>query len=76
MHYTMGVQWSEADQCFVVFLPDFAELVMQPCEGGATHEEAARRGQEVIESLIKLLTKEGKSLPQPKTFPEKPLQVA
>lgn len=76
MHYTMGIQWSKEDQCFVVFLPDFAEFVMQPCTDGATYEEAARHGQEVIESLVELLKEEGKPLPKPKTFPEKPLQVA
>ncbi|NMG57656.1 type II toxin-antitoxin system HicB family antitoxin, partial [Geitlerinema sp. P-1104] len=29
MRYTIVIQWSELDDCFVVFLPDF-EDVMQP----------------------------------------------
>lgn len=74
--YSMVIQWSDEDRCFVVFLPDFAEVVMQPCTDGATYEEAAKHGQELIETLIELLQEEGKPLPIPKTFPEKPLQVA
>lgn len=74
--YSMIIQWSEQDRCYVVFLPDFAQDVMQPCTDGATYEEAAKHGQEVIESLIELFQEEGKPLPQPRLFPEKPLQVA
>ncbi|TAF05176.1 MAG: type II toxin-antitoxin system HicB family antitoxin, partial [Oscillatoriales cyanobacterium] len=29
MKYTVVIQWSEEDRCFVVFLPEF-EDVMQP----------------------------------------------
>jgi predicted RNase H-like HicB family nuclease len=50
--YSMVIQWSDEDGCFVVFLPEFAGLVMQPCTDGQTYEEAARHGQEAIASLI------------------------
>ncbi|NDJ16078.1 type II toxin-antitoxin system HicB family antitoxin [Myxacorys almedinensis] len=72
--YSMIIQWSTTDTCYVVFLPDFAEVVMQPCTDGTTYEEAARHGQEVIESLVEILTEEGKPLPEPKTVPKRPLQ--
>ena len=75
-HYSMVIQWSALDDCYVVFLPDFAEMVMQPCSDGKTYEEAARHGQEAIESLVEIYLRDGKPLPEPKTFPEPPLQVA
>ncbi len=38
-NYSIMIQWSEEDQCFVVFLPEF-EDVMQPVTHGETYEEA------------------------------------
>lgn len=72
--YSMVIQWSTEDNLYLVHLPEFPwqHFVTH----GQTYEEAARHGQEVIESLVELLKEEGKPLPQPKTFPEKPLQVA
>jgi hypothetical protein len=29
--YSMNVQWSEADQLFLVTIPEFADLVVMPC---------------------------------------------
>ncbi len=63
-------------QCDVVFLPDFADQVVQPRTDGATYEQAAKHGQEVIETLINLFQFEGRPLPKPKGFPTQPLQVA
>lgn len=74
--YSMVIQWSEEDGCYVVFLPDFVGLVKQPCSDGITYEEAARHGQQAMESLIEWFQAEGKPLPAPKTFPGSPLQVA
>lgn len=74
--YSMVIQWSDEDGCFVVFLPEFAELVMQPCTDGHTYEAAARQGEEAISSLIEWFEAEGKALPQPRTIPQQPLSVA
>ncbi|MCU0540959.1 MAG: type II toxin-antitoxin system HicB family antitoxin [Oscillatoriaceae cyanobacterium Prado104] len=74
--YSMVIQWSDEDGCFVVFLPELAGLVMQPCTDGQTYEEAARHGQEAIASLIEWFEAEGKPLPHPKTMPQQPLSVA
>jgi antitoxin HicB len=65
--YQMLIQWSEEDSCYVVSLPDFSEL-RQPCTDGATYEEAAKHGQELVESLILWYAQEEKSLPQPLTL--------
>lgn len=68
--FQMLIQWSDEDHCYVVSLPDFPEI-NQPCTDGATYAEAAKAGQEMIESLILWYQQDGKALPQPAT-----LQVA
>ncbi len=75
-HYSMVIQWSSEDKCYVVFLPDFAGMVNQPCTDGQTHEEAAKNGREVIDLLIEHYQAEGSPLPEPKVFPTHPLQAA
>ncbi|WP_017294717.1 type II toxin-antitoxin system HicB family antitoxin [Geminocystis herdmanii] len=56
------------DNCFVVFLPEFSQNVMQPLTHGETYEEALKNGQEVLELIIEEYQEDGKILPQPKTF--------
>ena len=50
MKYTIVIQWSDKDNCFVVFLPEF-ETVMQPVTHGETYEEAFQNAQEVLALL-------------------------
>jgi predicted RNase H-like HicB family nuclease len=63
-HYSMVIQWSDEDNCYLVHLPDFP--FQQFHTHGDTYEEAAKHGQEVIETYIEIYQKEGKPLPQPK----------
>ncbi|MDJ0843078.1 type II toxin-antitoxin system HicB family antitoxin [Crocosphaera sp.] len=65
MKYTIVIQWSEEDQCFVVFLPEF-ENVMQPVTHGETYQEAFKNAQEVLELLVDSAISEGQLLPEPK----------
>jgi predicted RNase H-like HicB family nuclease len=60
----MLIEWSEEDQVFAVTLPEF------PCNRthGATYEEAAKNGQEVLELLIETWEQEGRPLPPPQFF--------
>jgi len=58
----MKIKWSEEDECFVVFLPEFQDI-MQPVTHGETYEEAIKNAQEVQELLIKSYANEGKKLP-------------
>jgi antitoxin HicB len=67
MKYTIVVQWSEEDQCFVVFLPEF-EDVMQPVTHGDTYAEAFQNAQEVLELLVESALEAGEVLPVPKQF--------
>ena len=48
---------------------------MQPCTHGHTYEEAAKHGQELLETLIELYQEDGKPLPEPKTLGKR-LQIA
>ena len=65
-HYNMLIQWSEEDNCYLVHLPEFSFQEFHT--HGDTYEEAAKHGQEVIESLIEIYQQEGKSLPIPKNL--------
>ena len=64
--YSMNVQWSEADQLFLVTIPEFADHVVMPCTHGETHEQAIHNGEEVIEMYLKAWQMEGESIPEPK----------
>ncbi len=63
MKYSVTIQWSEEDRCYVAFLPEFKN-VCQPVTHGDTYAEAAENAQEVLEMLIE----EGEPLPNPRTW--------
>ncbi|WP_058998356.1 type II toxin-antitoxin system HicB family antitoxin [Leptolyngbya sp. NIES-2104] len=63
LHYSMVIQWSEEDKLYLVHLPEFPSQHF--VTHGATYEEAAKRGQEVIEMLIEDYQESGKPLPEP-----------
>lgn len=67
----MIIQWSEADQLFLVTIPEFSDLVIMPCTHGKTRIEAIRNGEEVIEMYLESWQAEGETIPRPQT-----LQVA
>ncbi len=69
MKYTIAIQWSEEDRCFVVFLPEFDD-VMQPVTHGDSYEEAIYNAQEVLELLIESCQAEGKPLPAKMIYQE------
>ncbi|MBD6618725.1 type II toxin-antitoxin system HicB family antitoxin [Komarekiella sp. 'clone 1'] len=48
-HYTIIIQWSDEDECFVVSLPEWGEFCHTD---GETYEEALKNAQEVLEMLI------------------------
>ena len=71
-HYTIIIQWSDEDECFVVSLPEWREFCHTH---GDTYEEAFKNAQEVLEMLIESSLADGQPLPEPKTL-EKSLKVA
>ncbi|MEI6328161.1 MAG: type II toxin-antitoxin system HicB family antitoxin [Pseudanabaena sp. ELA645] len=72
-HYSMIIIWSEEDNCYLVHLPDFP--FQQFHTHGDTYEEAAKHGQEVIDSYLEIYREQRKPLPQPKNSMQL-LQVA
>lgn len=60
--YSMVIQWSDEDGVLVVSLPEFGPYAKTH---GTTYEEAAKHGQEAIESLIQTYQAKGWPLPQP-----------
>jgi len=75
MRYTILIQWSDEDNCFVVFLPEFTN-VMQPCTYGNNYLEAIQNAQEVIELLVETAIKNGEPLPQRQKFQTVPVLQA
>jgi predicted RNase H-like HicB family nuclease len=66
--YSMIVEWSEADQLFLVTIPEFSEKVFMPCTHGKTRTEAIHNGEEVIEMYLEAWAAEGEIIPSPHTF--------
>ena len=65
LNYSIVIQWSKKDNCFVVTLPEWGEL----CQTyGDTYEEALRNGKEVLQLMVNSSIAEGASLPEVKTF--------
>lgn len=64
-HYEMVIQWSDEDQAFLVSFPEWADYLEQPVTHGSTYQEAARKGQRVLENLIATAQHEGDPLPTP-----------
>ena len=62
--YSLIIQWSNEDNLYLVTLPDFATIAMQPCTHGKTYQEA-------IESYLAYCQDEHLPIPQPQQ-----LQVA
>jgi predicted RNase H-like HicB family nuclease len=68
MKYRILIQWSDEDNCYVVILPDWEDVVLQPVTDGATYAEAAKKGEDVLAFLIETFQQEGTPLPEPKVF--------
>jgi len=64
-HYTVIIQWSDEDQCYVVSLPEWGDYCHTH---GDTYEEALQNAREVLELLTESTLDEGKTLPTPQLF--------
>lgn len=70
--YTIIIQWSDDDQCYVVSLPEWGEFCHTH---GDTYAEALANAQEVLDMLITSALKNGEPLPDVQQF-GKSLQTA
>ena len=68
LHYTIIIQWSSEDKCYLVHLPEFPTQKYHT--HGNTYEEAIKNPQEVIEMLIAEYQEYGKPLPVVKSLEE------
>jgi predicted RNase H-like HicB family nuclease len=66
--YTLILQWSEEDHLYLVTIPEFADIAMQPCTYGKTYEEAISNAQEAIAGHLDYCQEEGISSPAPTPF--------
>ena len=64
--YSILIQWSEEDRCYVVSIPEFTDYY-QPVTHGETYEEALKNAQEVIEMMLQ----DNVALPAPNFFSTK-----
>lgn len=68
VRYTMVIQWSPGDDAYVVSLPEWEGRVLNPVTHGATYEEAAKHGLEVLEGIMAVSLEEGQPLPDTAEF--------
>jgi len=68
LKYSMLIQWSEKDDCYLVGLPDFPGQRWRT--HGDTYAEAVTNGVEVLELLIEDYQLAGEPLPKPSTLTE------
>ena len=61
--YQITIAWSEEDECYLAYLPDFADEIMQPVTHGDTYQKALQNGLNVMEELILHFQAENRSLP-------------
>lgn len=64
-HYTIMIQWSDEDQCYVVSLPEWGEFCHTH---GDTYTEALANAQEVLEMLITSALENNEPLPEVQSF--------
>ena len=63
--YSLIIQWSEDDQLYLVTIPEFSEIVMQPCTYGRNYEEAITNAQEAISGYLEYCQEERILPPSP-----------
>lgn len=64
--YSILIQWSEEDKCYVVSIPEFTDYY-QPVTHGDTYEEALKNATQVLEMMLE----DDASLPAPNLFSNK-----
>jgi antitoxin HicB len=64
-HYSLIIEWSDEDQCYLVKSPEWADRFSGPIAEGQTVEEAAKRGQNALENMIEFAQERNLPLPAP-----------
>jgi antitoxin HicB len=61
--YSVLIQWSEEDQCYIATLPEWGQHTH-----GKSYAEAAQAAEEVLENLLTIWREPGQVLPAPDLF--------
>jgi antitoxin HicB len=67
-HYSMLIEWSDADQAYVVSFPEWEAAGDLAHTHGDTYIEAVTAGEEMLVFLIDARQADGKPLPVPRMF--------
>lgn len=67
LKYTVVIQWSEEDHCYIASLPEWANRAIASASG-KTYEEAARNACEVLELLMEDEFGKPVDAPRPRLF--------
>jgi len=60
--YEMVIYWSEADEAFLVEVPELPGCMAD----GSTYQEAVANAERIIEEWIEIAREEGRPIPAPK----------
>ena len=63
-NYSIVIQWSQKDNCFVATLPEWNNLNTS----GNSYEQALDNAKKLLSSSIESSISQGQSLPEAKTF--------
>ncbi len=63
MMYSIVIEWSDGDQCYVVTLPEWAEQYAMPCGDGRTYNEALQSAKDALETFVNLAQRDHTPLP-------------
>ena len=66
MNYSIVIEWSDVDQCYVVTLPEWAERYAMPCGEGQTYDEALQSAKDALATFIDLARVAQVPLPLPR----------
>jgi len=68
LQYSIVIEWSATDQCYVVVLPEWAGIYAMPVGDGTTYEEALASARNAIESFIEIARQDNQPLPPPRLY--------
>lgn len=66
--YSIVIEWSPADQAFVVILPEWAGRYVMPVGDGSTYEEALASAHDALQTFIAHAREDGTALPEPRVY--------
>ena len=66
--YSIIIEWSDENDTFVVFLPEWIDRYAMPCGDGKTYDEALQSAKDALETFIQFANDDGIVLPSPRVY--------